>query len=58
MLYDLMHHKGKSSPAVSQRFRDLVRWRGTDDEHRLSGHYLKRMKAGGPRYADMKRRKR
>ena len=58
MLYDMVHHKGKSSPSVTQRFRDLVRYRGTDEEHRVSEVYLKRMKAGGPRYAIMNTQRR
>jgi len=55
LLYDIVHHRGHSSPHVSRQFEDLVRRRGTPNESMVNDKVLKRMKVGGPRFATMGR---
>lgn len=51
-------HKGKGAPDVTQKFKDIVNFTGTEKEHRLSKRIKLRMMAGGPRYATMGRTRR
>lgn len=40
---------------MSQLFAKAVRYTGSDEEHKLNSRVLWRMKAGGPRYAAMRK---
>ena len=51
MLYDIVHHRGHSSPHVSQSFADAVRHHGKPTEQMVNDRVMKRMKVGGPRFA-------
>ena len=53
-LFDMVHHRGKSSPKLNQRYQDLVRYWGTEEQDsRISKWIQKRKKIGGFRYAMM-----
>ena len=56
VLKNLVIHKGLGAPIVSKDFREAVRLTGSGKEQLLSYNRLERMKAGGPRYAAMRRK--
>lgn len=58
VLKNLVIHKGLGAPIVSKEFREAVRLTGSKLEHQLQQYRYDRMKAGGPRYAAMRRRMR
>ena len=58
LCYDVVTHRGKSAPQVTQKFKDLVRHVGSPTEHVVNKEQVRRMKVGGPRYADMGKSKR
>lgn len=53
LLFEEVHHRGKSAPQVTQEFRELVRKGWTKLEHIPNPKQVERMKLGGPRYATM-----
>ena len=53
MLYDLVMHRGRGSPKLTQQAQDLIRYYGGHDEPRMPKELNKRMKLGGPRFAMM-----
>lgn len=55
ILRDQVKHKGRGSSNVSQLFDAAVRYAGSEKEHMLNNRVLMRMKAGGPRYAAMRK---
>lgn len=55
ILRDQVKHKGRGSSNVSQLFETAMRLIGSDKEHQLNNRVLMRMKAGGPRYAAMRK---
>ncbi len=56
ILYDMTFHKTSRAAQVNSKFKEAVRRAYTDEEHRTSFKRISRMKAGGPRFASMKRR--
>lgn len=56
--YDVVTHRGKSAPTVTEKFKNLVRHVGSQNEHVLNTEQVRRMKVGGPRYGDMGKSKR
>ncbi len=53
MLYDWVIHKGRGSPKLTRHARDLIRYHGSNEEHRVSKELNKRMELGGARFAMM-----
>lgn len=53
MCYDVVSHRGKSAPTVTQAFKELVRNVGSANEHVVNKEQVRRMKVLGPRFADM-----
>lgn len=58
LCYDVVTHRGKSAPTVSEKFKNLVRHVGSEREHLVNKEQVRRMKLGGPRYAEMAQSKR
>ena len=55
LLYDIIQHRGKSSPYLNRKYQDLIRWYGTEEEtQRISKQMIRRCKAGGFRFAMMR----
>lgn len=55
LCYDLIDHRGRGSPNVTNTFKQLVRHVGAPTEHMVNKEQVRRMKLGGPRYATMGR---
>ena len=46
-------HRGRGSLKVNKTFRNIVKFAGTENEHRLPKMVKMRLQAGGARYAAM-----
>ena len=54
ILYDIVCHRGKSSPKLNRKYQDLVRYYNSpEQDSRISKYMQKRVKIGGFRYAMM-----
>ena len=58
LLYDVVSHRGKSAPQVTEKFKNLVRHVGSETEHVVNKEQVRRMKIAGPRYGEMAQSKR
>ena len=52
LLQDWVIHRGKGAARVSQTFKNIARYYGTDKEHLIKKKFIKRMDRGGIRYAN------
>lgn len=57
LLYEIVKHCGHGSPQVNRTFKDAVRWTYTDVEGSINPKVAYRMKIGGPRFAEMGRKR-
>ena len=57
ILKNWMVHRGTGAPHVSENFKDVVRFTGSNEEYKLTRYQKLKMKFGGPRYAAMKIRR-
>jgi hypothetical protein len=53
LLQDLVCHRGKGTARVSQTFRDIAQYYGTDKQHLIKKKFRRRMEIGGIRYASL-----
>jgi hypothetical protein len=53
MLQELVCHRGKGAARVSQTFKEIALYYGTDKEHLIKTKHRRRMDAGGLRYASL-----